>query len=109
MNTIEDSKKKMNEKKEKKDKPIEAEEFKEILSAVSTEIPTLIKSIFSSLYSADMATEFGKSIGHLYQELRDKELPEDMIREIVLKYASSINVIGEAVKSETTKKKDEVD
>ncbi|MHA1302782.1 MAG: hypothetical protein ACTSQE_06010 [Candidatus Heimdallarchaeaceae archaeon] len=82
----------------------DAEEVKEILSVVSTEVPALIKNIFSSLYSAEMAVEYGKGIGQLYQQLKDQGLPEDMIRDIVMKYADSINIIGEAVRSESGKK-----
>jgi len=82
----------------------EAEEVKEILSVVSTEVPALIKNIFSSLYSADIAQEYGKGVGQLYKQLKEQGLPEDMIREIVMRYASSINIIGDAIKSETGKK-----
>ncbi|UJG41414.1 MAG: hypothetical protein K9W45_02870 [Candidatus Heimdallarchaeum aukensis] len=89
--------------KTKKDKISDAEEVKEILSVVSTEVPTLIKNIFSSLYSADIAQEYGKGVGQLYQQLKEQGLPEDMIREIVMRYASSINIIGDAIKSGTGK------
>ncbi|MHA1730234.1 MAG: hypothetical protein ACTSWY_16105 [Promethearchaeota archaeon] len=91
----------MNEEIPKKEKIPEAEEIKGILSAVSTEVPGLIKNIFASLYSSDIAAEYGKGIGQLYKELKEQGLPEDMIRKVVMEYASSINVLGNVLKSET--------
>jgi hypothetical protein len=96
---------KMNDLIEKKDDDNDMKELKKVLSTVSTEVPALIKNIFASLYSADTAAEFGKAIGQLYKEMKDQGLPEDMIREIVMKYADSINLVGNALKSESNQKK----
>jgi len=37
-------------KKHKKDKDVDAQELKEILGVVSTEVPALIKNIFTATY-----------------------------------------------------------
>lgn len=111
------------EKEQAEKKPVEhveeieikkndAQEVREILEVVSKEVPALIRNIFAALYSSDIASEYGKGIGMLYKELKEQGLPEEMIREIVLKYADSINVIGNSLqfqgkKSEARKKSEE--
>lgn len=100
----------MNKKPEKEEIEVEvkksdAKEVKEILEVVSKEVPALIKNIFSSLYSADIAIEYGKGIALLFKELKEQGLPEDMIRDIVMKYANSINLIGNAINIDTDKMK----
>lgn len=90
----------------KTEKKTDAAEVKEILGVVSKEIPALIKGVFSSLYSSEIAIEYGKGIGAVYKELKEQGLPEDMIKDIVLKYAKSINVLGDAINiSDSIKKK----
>lgn len=69
-------------------------ELKEILQAVSTEIPDLIKGIFGSLYSSEIAIEYGKGVGTLYKELRNQGLPEEMIRKIISDFTSNVNILG---------------
>ncbi len=69
-------------------------ELKEILQAVSTEIPDLIKGIFGSLYSSEIAIEYGKGVGSLYKELKDQGLPEEMIRKIISDFTSNVNILG---------------
>ncbi|MBA7482603.1 hypothetical protein ES707_18095 [subsurface metagenome] len=69
-------------------------ELKEILQAVSTEIPDLIKGIFGSLYSSEIANEYGKGVGSLYKELKNQGLPEEMIRKIISDFTSNVNILG---------------
>ena len=66
-------------------------ELKEILQAVSTEIPDLI---FGSLYSSEIAIEYGKGVGSLYKELKNQGLPEEMIRKIISDFTSNVNILG---------------
>lgn len=73
------------------------EMLKEVLSTVSTEVPVMIDRIFKSLYNPELATEYGKGIGALYKELENQGMPQDMIRDIVLKFSQSINIVGDAV------------
>lgn len=69
-------------------------ELKEILQTVSTEIPDLIKGIFGSLYSSEIAIEYGKGVGSLYKELKDQGLPEEMVRKIISDFTSNVNLLG---------------
>ena len=95
---------KLNEKIEKevkksKGKSSDAAEVKEMLGVVSTEVPELVKNIFSAIYDPSIAENYGKGIGSLYQELQEQGLPEDMIKEIVLNFSKSFDVLGNAMKT----------
>ena len=86
-------------KKAKKKSTSDAEEIKEILGVVSTQVPNLLKNIFGSIYDPSIAENYGKGIGSLYKELQEQGLPEDMVREIVLNFSKSFDVLGTAMKS----------
>lgn len=95
---------KLNEKIEKevkksKGKSSDAAEVKEILGVVSSEVPELIKNIFQSIYDPSIAGNYAKGIGSLYKELKEQGLPEDMIREIVMNFSKSFDVLGNAMKA----------
>ncbi len=85
------------------------EEIREILNVVSTEVPALVKNIFSALYDPEIAGNFGKGIGALYQQLKEQGLPEDMIKEIVMNFSESFNIIGKALDSDLVRKAVEKD
>lgn len=53
----------------------EAVEVKEILSVVSTQVPTLIKSILASVFSEEAGRSMGKATGAYYKELKDSGMP----------------------------------
>ena len=90
------------EKKVKKDKSKEIdmspEEIKDILGVVATEVPALIKNIFTAIYDPEIAGSYGKGIAALYDELKTQGMPEDMVREIVMNFSKSFN-IGKALQN----------
>ena len=90
------SKKKMNIEI---DKQTDAEEIKEILGAVSTEVPDLIRNIFSAIFDPSIAENYGKGIGTLYRQLHEEGLPEEMVEKIVMNFSKTFDVIGSAMKS----------
>jgi len=79
------------------------EEIREILQVVSTEVPALVKNIFTALYDPEIAENFGKGVGALYKQLKEQGLPEDMIKEIVMNFSESFNIVGKALDSEMIK------
>ncbi|MHA1223665.1 MAG: hypothetical protein ACTSSG_09355 [Candidatus Heimdallarchaeaceae archaeon] len=85
-------------KKKKNKSKDDPEEIKEILKVVSTEVPALIKNIFSAIYDPEIAGNYGKGIGALYKQLKDQGLPEDMIKDIIRDFAKSFNVLGTVLK-----------
>jgi hypothetical protein len=77
----------------------DAKEVKEILEVVSTQVPDLVKNIFGAIYDPSIAGNYAKGIGSLYKELQEQGLPDDMIREIVLNFSKSFDVLGNAMKT----------
>ena len=93
-----------------KSKEIEdPEQIKEILRTVSTEIPALIKNVFTAFFDPDIAKNYGKGIVALHDELVNQGLPEDMVKEIVMNFSKSFNIIGNALKSNIKVKSDDED
>ena len=97
------------EKKIKKEKKgtDDPQEIKEILQVVGTEVPGLIKNIFAALYDPVIASNYGQGIVALYAQLKDKGLPDDMVREIVMNFSKSFDLVGNAMKNISIDKKDD--
>jgi len=86
-------------KKAKKKSTSDAEEIREILGVVSSSVPDLVKNVFGAIYDPSIAENYGKGVGSLYKELQEQGLPEDMIREIVLNFSKSFDIVGTAMKN----------
>jgi hypothetical protein len=84
---------------ERKDKQMEPENIKEILSVVSTEIPTMIKSILSSVFSEDAGRNMGKAAAAYYKELKDGGLPEQVAVKMTEEYMRTFTSIGDMLKT----------
>ena len=76
----------------------DAEEVKEILSAVSTHIPTLIKSIISSVFSEEAGRNMGKAAGAFYKELKDSGIPNDVAIKMTEDYMKTFTGLGDLLK-----------
>jgi len=87
----------MIERKEK-DAKREAEEVKEILSAVSTEVPALIKSILASVFSEEAGRNMGKAAAAYYKELKESGLPEDVAVKMTQDYMRTFTSLGEMLR-----------
>lgn len=85
----------------------DAAEIKEILGAVSGEVPALIKNIFSAIYDPEIATNYGKGIVALHEQLTGQGLPEDMVREIIMNFSKSFDIVGKTLKSSISKNSDD--
>ena len=83
----------MSEKKEKSPKE-EAEEVKEILSAVSTQVPTLIKSVLASVFSEEAGRNMGKAAAAYYKELKESGMPEDVAVKMTEDYMKTFTSLG---------------
>jgi len=77
----------------------EAEEVKEILSAVSTQVPTLIKSILASVFSEEAGRSMGKAAGAYYKELKDSGMPEQVAVKMTEDYMRTFTNLSEVLKS----------
>ena len=83
----------MIDKKEKSAKE-EAEEVKEILSAVSTQVPALIKSVLASVFSEEAGKSMGKAAAAYYKELKEGGMPEDVAVKMTQEYMRTFTSLG---------------
>lgn len=84
---------------ERKDKQMDPENIKEILSVVSTEIPTMIKSILSSVFSEEAGRNMGKAAAAYYKELKNGGLPEQVAVKLTEEYMRTFTSIGDMLKA----------
>lgn len=91
------------EKKEGKAKE-EAEEVKEILAVVSTEIPALIKGIIGSVFSEEAGKHMGRAAAAFYKELKEGGMPEDVAVKMTENYIGVFTSLGDVLKSVGRKK-----
>ncbi|MGB9676553.1 MAG: hypothetical protein ACPL0C_05135 [Candidatus Bathyarchaeales archaeon] len=83
----------MNEK-EKED----VEELREVLSVVSKEVPSLIKSIIASVFSEEAGRDMGKAAAAFYKELKEAGLPEEIAVRMTENYVSVFTSLGDVMK-----------
>lgn len=76
----------------------EAEEVREILSAVSTEIPALIKSIVSAVFSEEAGRNMGRGAAAFYKELKDSGMPDDVAVKMTEDYIGVFTSLGDILK-----------
>lgn len=89
----------MTEKSEKrKTVAEEAEEVKLILSAVSTEIPALIRSILTSVFSEEAGRNMGRAAAAFYKELKDGGMPDDVAVRMTQEYIGVFTSLGDMLK-----------
>lgn len=84
----------MHEKHSRED----AEEVKEILSVVSTEIPTLIKNILSSVFSEEAGRNMGKAAAAFYKELKESGIPDETAVKMTEDYTKTFTGFGDLLK-----------
>jgi hypothetical protein len=84
---------------EGKHEKIEAENVKEILSVVSSEIPAMIKNILSSVFSEEAGRNMGKAAAAYYKELKDGGLPEPVAVKMTEEYMRTFTSLGDMLRS----------
>lgn len=84
---------------ENKRERTDAEDVKEVLGAISTEIPSLIKSVLSSVFSEEAGTSMGKAATAYYKELKDGGLPEQVAVKMTEDYMRTFTSIGDMLKN----------
>jgi hypothetical protein len=76
----------------------DAEEVKEILSAVSTEVPALIKNILASVFSEEAGRSMGKAAAAFYKELTEGGIPKEQALEMTENYMQTFSGVGDLLK-----------
>jgi hypothetical protein len=84
---------------ERKHANMEPENIKEILGVVSSEIPAMIKSILSSVFSEEAGRNMGKAAAAYYKELKDGGLPEQVAVKMTEDYMRTFTSLGDVLKN----------
>jgi hypothetical protein len=90
--------KKMSQHEHKHEK-MEPENIKEILGVVSSEVPAMIKSILSSVFSEEAGRNMGKAAAAYYKELKDGGLPEQVAVKMTEEYMRTFTSLGDMLRS----------
>jgi Zn/Cd-binding protein ZinT len=80
---------------DRKDRKVEAENVREILGVVSSEVPTLIKSILASVFSEEAGKNMGKAAAAYYKELKNGGLPEQVAVKLTEDYMRTFTSLGD--------------
>ena len=78
---------------------MEPENLKEILGVVSTEIPAMIKSILTSVFSEEAGRNMGKAAAAYYKELKNGGLPEEVAVKLTQEYMRTFTSLGDMLKN----------
>jgi hypothetical protein len=78
---------------------VEAENVKEILSVVSSEVPAMIKSILASVFSEEAGKNMGKAAAAYYKELKNGGLPEQVAVKMTEDYMRTFTSLGDMLRS----------
>jgi len=79
---------------ERKKPHMDPENLKEILGVVSTEVPAMIKSIVSTVFSEEAGRNMGKAAAAYYKELKAGGLPEDVAVKLTQEYMQTFTNLG---------------
>ena len=83
---------------ERKDKRMDPENIKELLSVVSTEIPTMIKSIVGTVFSEEAGRNMGKAAAAYYKELKAGGLPDEVAVKLTQEYMQTFTSLGSLIR-----------
>lgn len=76
----------------------EAEEVRQLLGAVSTEVPALIKSIIGAVFSEEAGRNMGRAAAAFYKELKDSGMPDDVAVKMTEDYIGVFTSLGDILK-----------
>lgn len=78
---------------------IPVQEISQLLDVVSEKIPTLVRELKSSLFSAEAGQELGKAVGAFYKELVAAGIPEGQALDMAKSYIGSLQGMMNQLKS----------
>ena len=84
---------------EKKHVKMGSEELKEMLGVVSSEVPSMIKSILASVFSEEAGKNMGKAAAAYYKELKNGGLPEQVAVRLTEEYMRTFTSLGDMLRS----------
>ncbi len=72
----------------------DAQEVKEILQVISTEIPKLLDSVSKMIYNKENAENMGRSVALFYKQLIEAGMDEDKAADLTEKFMMSTSIGG---------------
>lgn len=79
---------------ERKGRKMDAENVKEILGVVSSEVPALVKSLLASVFSEEAGKSMGKAAAAYYKELKNGGIPEQVAVKMTEDYMKTFTSLG---------------
>jgi hypothetical protein len=79
---------------ERKGRKMDAENVKEILGVVSSEVPALVKSLLATVFSEEAGKSMGKAAAAYYKELKDGGIPENVAVKMTEDYMKTFTSLG---------------
>jgi len=86
-------------KHEKKHEEQTPENIKEILTVVSSEVPSLIKNVLGAVFSEEAGRSMGKAAAAYYKEMKEGGLPEQVAVKLTEDYMRTFSSIGDMLRS----------
>ncbi len=83
---------------ERKHGKMDPENVRELLSVVSTEVPTMIKSIVNTVFSEEAGRNMGKAAAAYYKELKAGGLPDEVAVKLTQEYMQTFTNFGSMFK-----------
>ena len=79
---------------ERKGRKMDAENVKEILGVVSSEVPALVKSLLATVFSEEAGKSMGKAAAAYYKELKNGGIPENVAVKMTEDYMKTFTSLG---------------
>jgi len=70
-----------------------------VLGVVSSEVPSMIKSILASVFSEEAGKSMGKAAAAYYKELKNGGLPEQVAVKMTEDYMKTFTSLGDMLRS----------
>ena len=86
-------------KHEKRHEEQTPENIKELLTIVSSEVPSLIKNVLGSVFSEEAGRNMGKAAAAYYKEMKEGGLPEQVAVKLTEDYMRTFSSIGDMLRS----------
>ncbi len=86
------------------DEKYSPDEIKQMLGAVSKEVPPLIKGIMDAVFSEEAGRNMGKAAGAFYSQLKESGIPDATAVRMTENYISAFTNISKIVKDTTSGK-----
>ena len=83
---------------ERKGRKMDAENVKEILGVVSSEVPALVKSLLASVFSEEAGKSMGKAAAAYYKELKNGGIPDQVAVKMTEDYMKTFTSLGDMLR-----------